>query len=192
METTDTDCLKQLDNLLAAGDQSWLFGAGISLGANIPLMRPLTTRVFAMANEEPVKRVKEVLDAVKALLPDDSHIEHILSHLVDFAAIAERSKTKIVQVGGDTLKLEELQDVHAKVLKWIAETIRWGFVPKTGNDAEQIGSRGNGRLSYARTRRTQNRPSPHPRLRAGDRLAVCAARGGGGAARLPPSPLPSP
>ena len=35
METTDTDCLKQLDNLLAAGDQSWLFGAGISLGENI-------------------------------------------------------------------------------------------------------------------------------------------------------------
>ncbi len=140
MDATDKDCLRQLDNLLAAGDQSWLFGAGISSGANIPLMRPLTTRVFAMANEEPVKRVKEVLDAVKALLPDDSHIEHILSHLVDFAAIAERSKTQIVQVGGVTLKLKELQNVHAKVLKWIAETIRWGFVPKAGDDAEKIGA----------------------------------------------------
>ena len=38
MDATDKDCLRQLDNLLAAADQSWLFGAGISLGANIPLM----------------------------------------------------------------------------------------------------------------------------------------------------------
>jgi hypothetical protein len=140
MDATDKDCLRQLDNLLAATDQSWLFGAGISLSANIPLMGPLTTRVFAMANEESVKRVKEVLDAVKSLISDDSHIEHILSHLVDFAAIAERSKTKIVQVGEVMLKLEELQIVHAKVLKWIAETIRWGFVPKVGDDPEKIGA----------------------------------------------------
>ena len=143
MDSTDKDSLRQLDNLLAAGDQSWLFGAGISLGANIPLMRPLTIRVFAKAGEEPDKRAKEVLEAVKAVLPDDSHIEHILSHLVDFAAIAERSKTQIVQVGGVTLKLEELQNVHAKVLKWIAETVRWGFVPKAGDDAEKIGAREN-------------------------------------------------
>jgi hypothetical protein len=140
MDATDKDCLKQLDNLLAAGDQSWLFGAGISLGANIPLMRSLTTRVFAKAGEEPDKRAKEVLEAVKAALPDDSHIEHILSHLVDFAAIAERAKTQIVQVGEVTLELEELRNVHAKVLKWISETVRWGFVPKTGNDAEKIGA----------------------------------------------------
>ncbi len=143
METTDTDCLKQLDNLLAAGDQSWLFGAGISHGANIPLMGPLTARMFAMAGEEPDKRAKEVLEAVKTVLPDDSHIEHILSHLVDFAAIAERSKTKKVPIGEVTLELAELQDLHAKVLKWISETVRWGFVPKTGDDAEKVGSRGN-------------------------------------------------
>ena len=99
--------------------------------------------MFAKADEEAVKRVKEVLDAVKALLPDDSHIEHILSHLVDFAAIAERSKTQIVQVGSATFKLEELRNVHAMVLKWISETVRWGFVPKTGNDAEKIGAREN-------------------------------------------------
>jgi hypothetical protein len=143
METTDTDCLKQLDNLLAAGDQSWLFGAGISLEANIPLMRPLTTRVFAKANEAPDKRAKEVLDAVKAELPDESHIEHILSHLIDLAAIAERSRTQKVQVGKVTLELAELRDLHAKVLKWISETVRWGFVPKAGDNAEKIGTREN-------------------------------------------------
>ena len=143
METADTDCLKQLDNLLAAGDQSWLFGAGISLEANIPLMRPLTTRVFSMANEASNKRAKEVLEAVKVVLPDDSHIEHILSHLIDFAAIAERSKTQKAKVGEVSLELVELRDLHAKVLKWISETVRWGFVPKTGDDAEKIGTREN-------------------------------------------------
>ena len=143
MDATDKDCLRQLDNLLAAGDQSWLFGAGISLGANIPVMGPLTTRVFAKADEDADTRAKEVLEAIKAVLPDDSHIEHILSHLVDYAAIAERSKTRKVEGVGVMLELAELRDLHAKVLKWIAETIRWGFVPKTGDDAEKIGAREN-------------------------------------------------
>lgn len=143
MESTNTDSLKQLDNLLAAGDQSWLFGAGISLGANIPLMRPLTTRVFAMADEDKDKRAKDILTAVKSVLPDDSHIEHILSHLVDFAAIAERSKAQQIKVGELTLELAELRDLHAKVLKWISETVRWGFVPKTDDTTEKVGSREN-------------------------------------------------
>ncbi|MDR4494721.1 MAG: SIR2 family protein [Nitrospirales bacterium] len=143
MEAIDTDCLKQLDNLLAAGDQSWLFGSGISFAANIPLMGPLTARVFAMADEDEDKGAKEVLDAVKAMLPENSHIEHILSHLVDFAAIAERSKDKSILVGETRLELDQLQDLHAKVLKWISETIRWGFVPKILDDAEKIGSREN-------------------------------------------------
>ena len=112
-------------------------------GANIPLMGPLTTRVFAKAGEEPDKRAKEVLEEVKAMLPDDLHIEHILSHLVDFATIAERSKDKNVQVGGVTLEIAELRDLHAKVLEWISETVRWGFVPATSDEAEKIGAREN-------------------------------------------------
>jgi hypothetical protein len=49
MDAYGNDYLKQVDSLLASGSQSWLFGAGISLNANIPLMRPLTTRVLEMA-----------------------------------------------------------------------------------------------------------------------------------------------
>ena len=82
MDAHSKDGLKQLDNLLAAADQSWLFGAGISLGANIPLMNPLTDRVFAKAVEEKDTRATEVLNAVKVVLPDGSHIEHILSRKV--------------------------------------------------------------------------------------------------------------
>jgi hypothetical protein len=49
MDPTAKDNLAQLDNLLAASNQSWLFGAGISLDAGFPLMWPLTDRVFARA-----------------------------------------------------------------------------------------------------------------------------------------------
>jgi hypothetical protein len=57
MDAYGNDYLKQVDSLLASGSQSWLFGAGISLNANIPLMRPLTTRVFEMAEGKPEKEL---------------------------------------------------------------------------------------------------------------------------------------
>ena len=44
MDSTAKDALNQLDNLLAATNQSWLFGAGISFDAGIPLMWHLTDR----------------------------------------------------------------------------------------------------------------------------------------------------
>ena len=42
-------------------------------------------------------------------------------------------------------------------------------------------------LPDAHTRRTQNRPESHPRLRAGYRLTLCAACGGGEAVGISPS-----
>jgi hypothetical protein len=140
MNAPNKDGLKQLDNLLAAADQSWLFGAGISLGADIPLMNPLTDRIFAKAVEENDARAIEVLTAVKAVLPDGSHIEHILSHLCDHATIAERSKTRKSQIGNVTIELAEFRTLHAKFLKWIAETVCWGYRPKRGTEPEVIGT----------------------------------------------------
>lgn len=52
MDPTTKDTLAQLDNLLGASNQSWLFGAGISLDAGIPLMWPLTERVFTKAKDK--------------------------------------------------------------------------------------------------------------------------------------------
>ncbi len=142
MDPTDKDCLRQLDNLLAAGNQAWLFGAGISLTAGIPLMEPLTTRVLTLAQQDDDKRIKPVLDAVKAELPDGAHIEHILSHLGDFAAIADRLKSKEVTVGKSSIKLDDLRQWHAKILSWIAQTVRWGYVPKNKSVPEKIGAAG--------------------------------------------------
>ena len=140
MKTADNDSLKQLDELLAASNQSWLFGAGISFNAGIPLMGHLTSQVFARAESNHREDLK-ILNAVKEELQNESHIEHILSQLGDYTAIAERSKENTVTVGSHDLKLDRLRELHERILTWIAETIRWGYSPANGDKSEQIGTR---------------------------------------------------
>ena len=144
MDPTAKDNLAQLDNLLAAGNQSWLFGAGISLDAGIPLMWPLTDRIFARAKVEGNANDLKVLEFIKSQLSDDSHIEHVLSQLGDHRAIADRSKDKKVTFGRVTLSVDDLDALHQRVLTWIAETIRWGYKPKKADGSpEQIGTHEN-------------------------------------------------
>ena len=140
MKTADNDNLKQLDELLAASKQSWLLGAGVCVNAGIPLMGPLTSKVFAKA-ESDNREALDVLNAVKEELPSESHIEHILSQLCDYATIAERSKEKKVKVGTQILDLDKLRELHEKILRWIAETIHWGYAPADGDELERIGTR---------------------------------------------------
>jgi NAD-dependent SIR2 family protein deacetylase len=141
MDSTTKDSLSQLDNLLAASNQSWLFGAGISLDAGIPLMWPLTERVFTKAKDEGAPNDFNVLEFVKDQLSDGSHIEHILSQLGDHRSIADRSKNKNVEFNGITLAVDDLDNLHQRILTWIAETIRWGYKPaKPGGAAEKIGT----------------------------------------------------
>ena len=142
MDPATKDTLAQLDNLLGASNQSWLFGAGISLDAGIPLMWPLTERVFTKAKDTGEPDDIKVLEFVKGQLTDDSHIEHILSHLGDHRTIADRSKNKNVAFGAVTLSINDLDALHQRILAWIAETIRWGYKPaKAGGLAEEIGTR---------------------------------------------------
>ncbi len=143
MDPTNLDSLKQLDELLAASNQSWLFGAGISFNAGVPLMWPLTDRVFALAEIEGEADDKTVLEFLKDELPDDCHIEHILSQLGDYRTIAERSKNSEVTFGGVTLDLPALDALHQRILAWIAETVRWGYKAAVGGDPETVGSREN-------------------------------------------------
>jgi len=143
MDSVTKDTLTQLDNLLAASNQSWLFGAGISLDAGIPLMWPLTNRVFTRARAEGEPDDIKVLEFIKSQLSDYSHIEHILSQLGDHRAIADRSKDKTVVFADVTLTIECLDELHQRILTWIAETIRWGYKPTnpSGGTPEEIGTR---------------------------------------------------
>ncbi len=70
-------------HILDAGRQNWLFGAGISLDAKIPLMYPLTKRVEKIIDGNNIESEKSILSALKHDLEKDSHIEHYLSHLGD-------------------------------------------------------------------------------------------------------------
>ncbi len=138
MDPTAKDNLAQLDNQLAAGNQSWLFGAGISLDAGIPLMWPLTDRVFAKAKVEGEANDLSVLEFIRSQLSSDSHIEHILSQLGDHRAIADRSKNRNVTFNEVILSVDDLDALHQRVLTWIAETIRWGFRPKKADGTPEV------------------------------------------------------
>lgn len=137
MTTDPNDLLEQLDKHLASASQAWLFGAGISKNAGIPLMHPLTARVLAMANGTPHKGV---LDALLAELPTGSHIEHLLSHLGDYTTLAERAKMDEITFGGAKIKAAALVDAHKEVLQWIAETVRWGYRAGIGAAPEVVGT----------------------------------------------------
>jgi len=125
MATPSSDYLTQIDNLLASSRQSWLFGAGISIGANIPLMEALTSRVFSVLAGKPAEAL---LSAIKEGLPPESHIEHVLSQIGDYAAIAERSRREVT-IGKTPFSLTDLNLHHDAILSVIAEAIRWGYSP---------------------------------------------------------------
>ena len=141
MHPTRLDNLKQLDELLAADNQSWLFGAGISFNAGVPLMRPLTDRVFTLAEAMGDATDKMVLTFLRDELPNNAHIEHILSQLGDYRTIAERSKSNNVRLGDVPLNLLALENLHQRILGWIAEIVRWGYQAADGDEPERIGSR---------------------------------------------------
>ena len=68
MDPKTKDLVTQLDELLGSGNQAWLFGAGISYNAGIPLMGPLTERVFKRAEDDGEKNDKAALDYIKSEL----------------------------------------------------------------------------------------------------------------------------
>ena len=133
--TEAIQCQKQIDELLNLPQQSWLLGAGISKNAGIPLMLPLTDRVEAIL----VGDHKHVFQSIRAQLHDTSHVEHILSHIGDLIAIADRAKGKSVDIGGTNRVAEELDKLHASIQEAIRETMRWGYVPACGETPEHIG-----------------------------------------------------
>lgn len=133
------DWLEQLDRHLASPSLAWLLGAGVSRNARIPLMGPLTDRINELAAGTDHEAL---IKAVQAELPEASHIEHLLSHLGDYTALADRSRASSAQIGGVTYSREQLTGAHEAILGWIATTIRWGYIPAAENAAE-IGSSSN-------------------------------------------------
>ncbi len=152
----EADVAKQFDEHLRSPRQVWLLGAGVSVNAGIPLMCPLTDRVRTLIeqSEEPNKELAvKVLKFIRSELPDDCHIEHILSHLGDMIALAERAKDYSYPVGEQRIKKIDLQRVHHHILGHIRDVLRWGYKPKTNTAEEQDGRNGKSIVSVDDHRR---------------------------------------
>jgi hypothetical protein len=136
MGHNDYDVVDQVERHLACSRQAWLLGAGISFEAGVPLMAALTERVLQrLRSQGPTP----LLDAVAEQLKSGANVEHILTHLGYYSALADRSKTSRVLVGPATPTASDLRDLHAQVQKELAFLVRVGFVRGTNGQPDREG-----------------------------------------------------
>lgn len=128
--------VEEVLKLLETNVQAWLMGAGVSFDAKIPLMYQLTERVGALVQPPHDKLLKILRDD----LPTDAHIEHVLSHLGDLIAIASRGRQGKVSLGGQEFDVASLNELHATVIRHIAETVRYGYKSAVSGAPEEVGS----------------------------------------------------
>jgi hypothetical protein len=137
MSAVDDSYLQQLDEFLSRPNQMWLLGAGISRDAGIPLMHPLTHRVMELAA---TSTHKLLLDALLAELPKNTHIEHLLSQLGDYTTLGKRSSSQKVNIAGVEYSVSTLEAAHIEILKYISDTVKWGYRAADGTTSAVIGS----------------------------------------------------
>ncbi|WP_085920099.1 SIR2 family NAD-dependent protein deacylase [Halomonas sp. CSM-2] len=134
----DEELFAQIEEHLKCNEQNWLMGAGVSYDAKLPLMYPLTNKV----KKEIANKNKELFDEIVAPLidelPENCHIEHVLSHIGDYAALCERSKEKKTKINGNEISLTSLVEAHNSILECISNVIRCGYVEdENGETAEE-------------------------------------------------------
>jgi hypothetical protein len=131
------DILTNIDELLSLPSQSWLLGAGSSFNSKIPLMGGLTERVrYLLVDHEHADLIKHLFDS----LHDEANIENFLSHLIDYLALAERSKELKVIIGDKKVLAGDLAKIYLDVVSRISEVIRYGYVKKSEAVSEQVGT----------------------------------------------------
>lgn len=136
------ETLEELQKHMDCAVQSWFLGAGVSLASNIPLMFGLTTRIEVLIEEKCEQDSKDIYAALRADLSDETHIEHILSHIGDLIAIADRSHAKTCRLGELECTLERLNGLYQSIIEFIGQTVRHGYKAADPNagDGEIIGT----------------------------------------------------
>ncbi len=140
MDDALSEALEEVQKHLDNPRQAWLLGAGISYDANIPLMIPLTERVAEILQDTDKESAK-VYGHIKNHLPDNAHIEHVLSHLGDLISLSERSKNSEINFEGSTFTKDHLEELYQSIVTHIRETIRYGYQVSSkniGNAAQPI------------------------------------------------------
>lgn len=130
----------QLDEHLKCNELNWLLGAGISYDAKLPLMYPLTNKVKSDFQAKHTELYASVFNPLLAELPTDCHVEHLLSHLGDYAALAERHKDKKTSIAGEEVELATLQEVHSLIINCISDVIRGGYVENADGSVLEEGT----------------------------------------------------
>ena len=136
----DDELFSQIEKHLECSEQSWLLGAGISFDAKLPLMYPLTNKVKKDVKSSHNNLYEEIIAPLFEELPESCHIEHILSHLGDYAALAERNKEKKTVINGREVELEVLEEAHNTILESISNVIRCGYVEGRDGMEDQEGT----------------------------------------------------
>lgn len=143
---------EQFESLLGNAKQTWLLGAGVSFLSNVPLMYPLTDRVYHCALNDKFsddESAKNIINFIRLQINESDHIEIFLTQLGDFISLAERSRDHSASIGEERIHKLKLTEVHLAILDIIAETVRWGYRPPKFSDdgkeqlePEQIGKVG--------------------------------------------------
>lgn len=118
------ETIEELNKHLTCENQNWLFGAGISYEANIPLMITLTKRVENLLLDP---KLKDLYNIISNDLPDNYHIEHVLSQIGDYIALSGRSRHNGVELKGSSYLKDEFVSLHSELVKQIGEIIRYGY-----------------------------------------------------------------
>lgn len=140
--TSDFDAaVEDVTAHLTSERQAWLFGAGISCRSGLPLMYPLTDLVAANYSDADADH-NALFAALRLSLPETAHIEHVLSQLGDFIALAERSKEQQISVGGADYAVHTLRSLHGGIRDSIRDVIRRGYLPGEGGEAPKVAEEG--------------------------------------------------
>jgi hypothetical protein len=139
-ELIDEELFSQIEEHLKCNEQSWLMGAGISFDAKLPLMYPLTNKVKKDLEDSNKELFDEIIIPLFEELPTNCHIEHVLSHLGDYAALSERSKGKKTTINGTEIDLASLEEAHNAILESISNVIRCGYVEDVDGNILEEGS----------------------------------------------------
>lgn len=133
--------VEDLTSHLTSERQAWLFGAGISCRSGLPLMYPLTELVAANYADTRATH-HSLFTSLRSSLPDVAHIEHVLSQLGDYVALAERSKDQKIAIDGSDYEVETLRALHGGIRDAIRDVIRRGYLPGEDDDPPTIAEEG--------------------------------------------------
>ncbi|MCA9232254.1 MAG: SIR2 family protein [Planctomycetales bacterium] len=126
-----TEVLTELRDHLSRSRKVFLFGAGCSKCAGLPLMPELTSQVLAHLESQGLTNTHGLLADVEKHF-DGAHqpnIEDFMSEIVDFSCIADRRRGRkaaksSVQIGSAEYEAEKLQQALIEIKSSIAHVIQ--------------------------------------------------------------------